>query len=237
MNDKIKIENISINSKGYGIIPKLVMQDKRLNINAKAIYSYFRSFTGEGIICFPSRDKICSDLGISKDTFNKYLKELCEFNYLSMEQVRENGKFSHNVYTIYETVYENTVYENIGHDKLATNNNNSIIKNNNNNKKENKKENSKEINDIINEVIRYMNELGGTSFKSTTEKTKKLIIARLKEGFDIEEIKDVIFFKYKMWVEDEKEFSNGVLSSNYYRPDTLFGTKFESYLQEYKRQL
>ena len=63
-----------------------------------------------------------------------------------------------------------------------------------------------------------------------------MINARLKEGFTIDDFKDVIFFKYNQWVKKPKEFSNGVMSDNYYRPDTLFSTKFESYLQEYREK-
>lgn len=165
-NDIIK--GFKINESGYGIIPKSVMQDINLNIGAKAVYAYFCSFTGAGDSCFPTRNKICSDLGVSKDTLSKHLKSLVESGYLVIEQAKDNGKFSHNIYTLpseimpitkntdtenfvsEDTVYENTVSEIIGHDDLATKNNNIKINNNinniyniNNNKIE-KKENIKE---------------------------------------------------------------------------------------------
>ena len=44
--DILRVEGI--NCKGYGIIPKAVMLDQRLTIQAKAIYAYFRSFAGAG---------------------------------------------------------------------------------------------------------------------------------------------------------------------------------------------
>ena len=52
------IKGFSINSAGYGIIPKLVMMDRDLHVTAKAIYAYFCSYTGAGDTCFPSRKKI-----------------------------------------------------------------------------------------------------------------------------------------------------------------------------------
>ncbi len=92
----------------------------------------------------------------------------------------------------------------------------------------------------VREIIAYLNQPDTSepirSFKDTTEKTKSMINARLKEGFTIDDFKDVIFFKYNQWVKKPKEFSNGVMSDTYYRPETLFSTRFESYLQEYKEK-
>lgn len=156
-NDIIK--GFKINERGYGIIPKSVMQDTNLNIGAKAVYAYFCSFTGAGNNCFPTRDKICSDLGVSKDTLSKYLKNLVESGYLIVEQAKENGKFSHNIYTLPSeimppneitdteiTVSEKTVSGNSVSDELDTKINNikiNNIKNNNIIKKENSKEKKK----------------------------------------------------------------------------------------------
>ena len=89
---------------------------------------------------------------------------------------------------------------------------------------------------IVEQAIDYMNELAGTNFKSTTEKTRSLISARLKEGFTLDDLLNVIFLKYKDWYKHPKQFNNGVTSDTYFRPNTLFGTKFESYLQEYNKK-
>lgn len=45
--DEIRYEGKSILSKGYGMIPKLVMQSD-ISIEAKAIYAYMCSFAGNG---------------------------------------------------------------------------------------------------------------------------------------------------------------------------------------------
>jgi DNA-binding transcriptional regulator YhcF (GntR family) len=139
------IKGIQINSAGFGTISKLAMQDRRLHITAKAIYAYFNSYAGAGDTCFPSRKKICYDLGISADTFGKYLKQLCEYGYIKTQQVKENGRFSHNVYTICSTISpcpkisdtENTVHDDLD-TKINSNKNNSISNNNNDIKKERK---------------------------------------------------------------------------------------------------
>ena len=67
-----------------------------------------------------------------------------------------------------------------------------------------------------------------SSYRSSTPKTRQLIGARLKEKFVLEDFKKVIEFKCQQWLNDVK-------MSAYIRPETLFGTKFESYLNEAKR--
>lgn len=98
------VKGFRVNSKGYGTIPKLVMQDRNLHAIAKAIYAYFNSFSGSGDPCFYTRERICYDLCISNDTFSKYLKQLVDSGYIIVEQIKENGRFSHNVYTICDTI-------------------------------------------------------------------------------------------------------------------------------------
>ena len=73
-------------------------------------------------------------------------------------------------------------------------------------------------------IIDYLNEVSGKHFKAGTPKTKTLIKARLNEGFTVDDFKTVIQKKYKQWKGGEME--------RYIRPETLFGTKFEGYLNE-----
>lgn len=74
-------------------------------------------------------------------------------------------------------------------------------------------------------IVEYLNEKAGTHYKASTAKTKSLINARLKEGFTIDDFKTVIDKKVKEWLKDVK-------MAKYIRPETLFGTKFEGYLNE-----
>lgn len=157
------LKGVQINSKGYGTISKIAMQDRNLHITAKAIYAYFNSFSGGGDSCFPTRAKICYDLGISNDTFGKYLKQLVNNGYIEVEQVKENGRFSHNVYTICSTISpcpKISDTENIVHDRTDTNNNNYNNNNNfNNNKDNNIKEKNKKEKPIKHKYGEYNNVL------------------------------------------------------------------------------
>ena len=82
----------------------------------------------------------------------------------------------------------------------------------------------KESNNIYSEVIEYLNSKAGKSFKYTTKKTQDLIKARLADGFKKEEFFRVIDNKVKEWQGTEYE--------KYLRPETLFGNKFEGYLNQ-----
>lgn len=71
-------------------------------------------------------------------------------------------------------------------------------------------------------IVSYLNEKAGTSYKATTAKTKSAINARLAEGFTVDDFRTVIDKKCAEWIGTEYE--------KYLRPETLFGTKFEGYL-------
>lgn len=90
--------------------------------------------------------------------------------------------------------------------------------------KECKEDNNNIIVEQIKEIVEYLNLKCGTHYRHTTANTKKHIKARLKDGYSFEDFKDVIDKKYKEWKGTEFE--------RYLAPDTLFGTKFEKYLNQ-----
>lgn len=84
------------------------------------------------------------------------------------------------------------------------------------------------LNNIYSSVIDYLNEkterTGKEKYSSTSTKTQKLIKARLREKYELEDFKTVIDKKCKEWLGTDME--------KYLRPETLFGNKFESYLKQ-----
>lgn len=87
---------------------------------------------------------------------------------------------------------------------------------------------------VVNEHHRFNKKIP-FSYKYQSKATQKLINARLREGYDIEEFKDVIWWGYKKFVENEFTTQNGESSFKYFRPSTLFSTEhFEAYLNEYR---
>lgn len=78
--------------------------------------------------------------------------------------------------------------------------------------------------DIVSEILSYLNEKVGTNYRPSTRKTRDLIKARQKENFSLDDFKTVINKKTAEW--------KGTDMEKYLRPETLFGTKFESYLNQ-----
>jgi uncharacterized phage protein (TIGR02220 family) len=89
-----------------------------------------------------------------------------------------------------------------------------------------KESQGKESKDTIpfKEIIDHLNNKTNSHYKHSTPKTKDLIEARHNEGFTLADFKKVIDNKSKEWKGTEFE--------QYLRPQTLFGTKFESYLNQ-----
>lgn len=75
------------------------------------------------------------------------------------------------------------------------------------------------------EIIDFLNEKVGGKFKANTQSTKTKIKARWNEGFTLDDFKTVIERKADEWLTDSKMVQ-------YLRPETLFGPKFEGYLQQ-----
>lgn len=98
--DILRVEGV--NAKGFGTIPKAVMKDRRLSIQAKAIYAYFCSYAGAGNRPFPSRRTITEDLQISINTYHKHLNKLKSLDYIRVKQRKKSGVFTSCIYTIVE---------------------------------------------------------------------------------------------------------------------------------------
>lgn len=94
------------------------------------------------------------------------------------------------------------------------------------------------------EIIDYMNTVNEHqsfnvkqifSYRYNSKDTKSHINARLREGYTINDFKDVIWWGYRKFVEFEFKTQNGESSVKYFRPSTLFSEKhFEDYLNEYR---
>lgn len=78
------------------------------------------------------------------------------------------------------------------------------------------------------EIVAYLNKVTGTDYKPTTKKTQQLIKARMRDGFTVADFKTVI---------DKKNQDEWFVTGGYMRPETLFGTKFEGYLNEKPKNL
>ena len=91
-------------------------------------------------------------------------------------------------------------------------------------KESEKPQNSKDFAIAVKYIIDYLNSKSNKKYRYNTNKTRNCIRARFNEGFKIEDFEKVIDNKTSEWVGTEYEL--------YLRPETLFGNKFEGYLNQ-----
>ncbi|WP_280149347.1 phage replisome organizer N-terminal domain-containing protein [Bacillus safensis] len=72
-------------------------------------------------------------------------------------------------------------------------------------------------------ITDLLNQMSEKNYRHTTPKTQQLIKARWNEGFRFDDFKKVILAKCFEWRDNPD-------MSKFLRPETLFGTKFEGYL-------
>lgn len=75
------------------------------------------------------------------------------------------------------------------------------------------------------EIIDYLNAKTGASYKAQAKATREKIHARWAEGYRLDDFKRVVDVKAGQWKNDKK-------MAKYLRPETLFGPKFEGYVNE-----
>lgn len=215
------LEQSDLLSQGYGIIPKKVMRDQTLSAESKAIYAYLSSFCGNGNTAFPSISLMCHDLGMGEDRFLKHRKPLIEHGYIQINKKKSSKGYMSNIYTLPQTIYPDFKgTENKGTENRGTNNNSSI---NNSINKDNMSSSEKIP---YSEIISFLNQVTNKKYK-VTQKWKDLIKARWNEGQRVDDFKKVISVKSSQWLNDSN-------MNKYLRPQTLFGNKFDDYLQEYR---
>ncbi len=79
------------------------------------------------------------------------------------------------------------------------------------------------IEGVVNMIIKRLNETTKSQYSIMACSTRKCITARLNEGKTVKDFFDVIEAKYNEWKDTDM--------AQYLRPETLFGNKFEGYLQ------
>lgn len=192
-------------------------------------------------------------LNIQKLALYRRLGRMCDAGIFKHKNVKDKGNYSYysfgdNYVKLVSQKIEPSIVEDRTLISQKIEQNNSSIKEINllNNSKENIKESFENSSNLeaYKEIVGYMNVVNEHhrfnvkipfSYKYQSKATQKLINARLREGYDIEEFKDVIWWGYKKFVENEFTTQNGESSYKYFRPSTLFSSEhFEAYLNEYR---
>jgi uncharacterized phage protein (TIGR02220 family) len=167
-----------------------------------------------------SRKSLSESLGISEQSIRTSLKRLKSTNEITIETTRKYSIITVLNYNKYQDV-TNTLTNNqpTANQQLTTikeckNEKNNIVE-------QAQTANTSEISEIID----YLNLKSGKNFMKSSKATQSHIKARLNEGYSVEDFKKVIDRKCEQWLSDDR-------MCDYVRPKTLFGTNFESYLNE-----
>ena len=153
-----------------------------------------------------TNEQLMIDLNSSEKTIIKVKKELREVGLL--EEIRQGNNLPNRIYiSQVDGAVENTVLE---LEKVQTNKIDINDTDNNN------------IKSICQEVITYLNQVTNKNFNKNTASHHKYIKARLKEGYELKDFKHVVNVMAATWMGTDYE--------RYLQPQTLFGNKFDGYL-------
>jgi uncharacterized phage protein (TIGR02220 family) len=176
--------------------------------------------------CITSLESIVDKCGkgVTLQNVRTALKRFEKYEFLTNESTNKNRLITIVNWEFYQGGDEEP---NKQDNKQLTSNQQATNKQLTTNKNVNKDNNgNNEINkDIIVDIIDYLNNQADKKYKHSTDKTKKLIQTRLNDGFTLDDFKKVIDNKVITWKGNPE-------MDLYLRPETLFGTKFEGYLNE-----
>ena len=225
-------------TKDYTVMSNHHLKEKEMSLKAKGLLSIMLSLPENWDYSISGIVAICKE---NESAINSTLKELKEFGYLRVDKFMPNqtksGRIEY-VYNIYEIPKQNQCAEKQEQEKQGLENlcleiqgvenqGQYNINNKSTNKLNTDKLNNNNIKEnIIKEIIEYLNLQIGTKYSYKNKKTQSLINARFKENkeYTVDDFFLVIDKKVKEWKGTEME--------KYLRPETLFGTKFENYLNQ-----
>lgn len=216
-------------------IPKQIWLDKRLSALDKIILAEIDSLDCGERGCYASNRALSEFCQCSETKISKSISKLVNLGYLSVQsfdgrQRKIQSRLAENTRQTCKKC--NADLQKIQDIKIDNN----IFNNINNNNKENKKEKDRSFQEnqieklvpkgAYEEILNYLNEKTKRNFRNI-ETNRKHIRARFNESksspYTVEDFKRVIDNKCAEWLGDEK-------MQKYLRPETLFGRKFESYL-------
>ena len=168
-----------------------------------------------------TNEQLMIDLNSSEKTIIKVKKELREVGLL--EEVRQGNNLPNRIYiSQVDGAVENTVLELEKVQHGAVENTVLELEKVQTNKIDINDTDNNNIKSICQEVITYLNQVTNKNFNKNTASHHKYIKARLKEGYKLKDFKHVVNVMAATWMGTDYE--------RYLQPQTLFGNKFDSYL-------
>ena len=165
--------------------------------------------------CVVSRAKLASELGLSEQNIKTAFAHLQATNEITIEPT--------NKYTTV-TLCNFNDYQDDSRESNQQDNQQYPENLTTNEEKEEVRIKEKEIYRVAHSVIGHLNHEAGTKYNYKAKYTLRHIRARVNEGYQEADFYVVIDKKCQEW--------KGTDMEKFLRPETLFGTKFESYLNQ-----
>lgn len=219
----------------YSIITANVRYDNRLTDSEKLLFAEITSLSNKYGYCTATNSYFARLYEVVKETISRRISNLTKYGYLKIETVKDGKQIKQRkMYPLTQSsipidVKINTPIDNSVNTPIDANvkENNTSINNtsiNNINRINTLSGNPTTHQPHYQPIINYLNEKTGKHYKHTTNKTQTVIKARWNEGFTEDDFKKVIDNKVAEW--------KGTDMEKFLRPETLFGTKFEGYLNQ-----
>lgn len=213
-------------------IPIGAAHDDRLKDKDKLLYGEIYAMLNVTNSFFMSNAKLAERLNCSEPTIKRSLARLEEYGFIQRNNVYEGKQIVRRTISLGGFNSDTRVGSTVTLPPVHERSEGSVISDPDNrtiNRASNRTEedilSGKPDHAPYQEIMSYFNQQAGTSYRASSKATQRLISARTNEGFTVNDFKKVIDIKVANWKDDPK-------MSKYLRPATLFGTKFEGYLNE-----
>lgn len=193
----------------YAVIPANVRYDSNLSPGARLLYGEISALSQKEGYCWATNSYFAEAYNVSKWTISDWISQLREAKYISVEVLRDENTQEIEMRRMWIT--DNQLL-------------NSSINNPPTTPEPIQQEKEEKYKDEIKQIIDYLNSKIGSRYRYTSQTNNKYIRARLNEKFTVDDFKKVIDNKVQEWT--------GTEFQQYLRPETLFGGKFEQYLNQ-----
>jgi len=203
----------------YAIIPANVRYDEELTQGAKLLYGELTALSNDKGYCWASNAYFAKLYNTTNRTIIRWIGSLEKKGYIRTSMIYDKNTKAVKERRLYIVTGDSEEMSPVT--KMSGGGDKNVMTPGDKNVTDNTtSSNTTSYKDIV----EYLNSKAGTSYRPTTKKTQDCIKARFNEGFEEKDFQKVIDIKTQEWLGTDME--------KFLRPETLFGNKFEGYLNQ-----